>query len=367
MKLKKFLSLALALVLSLGVTAPIKAFAKESDEDNPYRDLVDASIICNTMSSPVPDEVTIAQGESIGFFFETVYDMVNLRLPESIRDEIVGEFHQSQVRAPKITFSNKDAITFDTDYKGDPGFVIGGDDTGSVRHIQIEATGDVGDSTEVYAEAYGHRLWICTITVGKKGTGVQGKGIRTKKPAPVPHKQGLYGIVETGTYDATELSQIGVYSPLNQTFDPSRSFEDQALALNGNISCALMNYHICQVSAGYDSIAFMHQRKSDGKYGLLVESWRHSKDEGIACYLNSVLKAFVFFCNSKNAGEALFAFLDKMCCSDSADPASFGFADSNPNGTKGTLTYKDGTKIEYDQSGGKIDFIFTPASAKFLG
>lgn len=325
----------------------------------PSHEATSSSVRVNGISSALPEEISIEKGMTVRFEFETMYDMTNF-------DPVANHgVNPDRVQPPDVTFTNPDAISYDHGTMvGDMGVGYTPGDAkygATLRTVNITAVGDVGDTTDVYSEVFGIRELQCTITVGPEGSGVQGDGIETETPQPQPRITGLYGITEVGKDDEGYVwEHTGVLVPLVRRYDPSKNYNEQALALNGNLMGIDLYDDTITNANRWDAVAGFVQK--DGKFGLSLNWWRQSRDDNTpATELNGVLTAFCFLSNDKLAGEALWAWLDARNTAQGVKVTDYGFTDSNPTGMTGTLTYKDGTSVDYnEESNGHVTLYFNP-------
>ena len=222
-------------------------------------------------------------------------------------------------------------------------------ENGKDYYVQIKAVGKMGQATGLYETLPGQGPSLNNIVT-----------IGTTPPEQLKagEKWGLFGIVDIGEYDALAITRSGVLEPVVVPYDRSRTFEEHADAFLSNTHVADFVDNSFQHGDSQFYTPVVTYTEKDGKYGLIIRDWRRSKSESYPWALNSVLSVFVYFLGH-DAGESLWAWYDDYRTSNkTTPPANYGFTDSNPDGNTGTLTYKDGTQVDYDYQHGILTVLF---------
>lgn len=342
---------------------------QEGRGDEMYGVSVDISI--NGVTSLLPKELTIPKDSTVKLFFSTVYDMRNGVMPSWMSQPPAVEFSNPEV----ITYdrSNTEVITYENNPKGtkkvkeEIGTFLGS----SIRAVQITASGEVGESTDIVTATMGSlSAKTFKLIIGEKNSQPQGKGIKLVQPEKRPHVKGLYGITEIGSYDTYDMENVGVLTPLKTPYDPSRTFSQQERALSTNLNGCWVGENSSITYRGTSMTGFITNSgffaQKDGKYGLKIYHWRDFKKEGRSehnDFYNSMLNAFCFLANDKKTGEALWKWLDDTYTNGgNIDTNDYGFVD-DPGGTDGnwTVTYKrSGVKVNIEADSDSVSFYFTP-------
>ncbi|WP_101696238.1 hypothetical protein [Clostridium minihomine] len=342
---------------------------QEGRGDEMYGVSVDISI--NGVTSLLPKELTIPKDSTVKLFFNTVYDKRNGIIPSWMSQPPGVEFSNPDV----ITYSrsNTEVITYEHNPKGtkktkeEIGTFLGN----SIRAVEITASGEVGESTDIITATMGSlSAKTFKLIIGEKNSQPQGKGIKLVQPEKRPHVKGLYGITEIGSYDVYDMKNVGVLTPLKTPYDPSRTFSQQERALSENLNGCWVGENNSITYRGTSMTGFITNSgffvQKDGKFGLKIYHWRDFKKEGRSehnDFYNSMLNAFCFLSNDKKTGEALWKWLDDTYTNGgNIDTNDYGFVD-DPGGTDGnwTVTYKrSGVKVNIVADETSISLYFTP-------
>ena len=151
------------------------------------------------------------------------------------------------------------------------------------------------------------------------------------------------GFVNTsGGGDPRNAGVINTFDSKLVTVNRSSTYEGNFSKLNGMIGMTYgLTYVPWMTAYGQDNLNFATFKydKDKNRYGVEIQSWRHSLNEfGVSRPLNAVLETFYFLSGDREVAYALWSWFDAKNIKGYANTDDFGFKDIEWTTNGGTIS-----------------------------